>query len=104
MSRSGSASSLTASERFILAVVHASRIGHAPTPELRQAVRAYVDELRRSGRTPEQALVAVKAHLADAGLRISGPRLSWSDASRPEDEIIDSVVYWCIEAYFPGPR
>jgi hypothetical protein len=103
MSRRGTASSLTASERLILAVAHAAKAAHSPTPELRQAVRAYVEELRTSGKTPEQALVAVKTLLTAAGLRISGPRLTWSDASHPDDEIIDRVVFWCIEAYFPPP-
>jgi hypothetical protein len=103
MSHGGTASSLTAGERLILAVVHAARAARGPTPELRHAVRAYVEELRASGKTPEQTLVAVKTQLSEAGLRISGPRLSWSDASRPDDEVIDRVVFWCIESYFPTP-
>jgi hypothetical protein len=107
MSSSDGAYALTTREKLILAVVHAVRGAHSPTSELREAVSAYTHELKAGARTPEQALVELKALLAEAGLRLSGPRLTWSraehpEAAYPEAEIVDWVVFWCIEAYFPG--
>ena len=101
-SRAPSATTLAASERLILTVVRAARAARAPTPELREAVREYVHELKTWGYPPERVLVAVKTLVAEGGIR----RTAWADrdeaAVHPENEIIDQVVTWCIEEYFPA--
>jgi hypothetical protein len=94
--------SLTTSERLMLSVVRAAREARAATPELREAVRAYVRELKDRGHPPERVLVAVKALVAEAGFTRTGP---WADRSstsiHPETEVLDRLVAWCIEEYFP---
>jgi hypothetical protein len=100
MSSTSSASLLSASDWLTLAVVRAAKAAHAPTPELRDAVHNYVDELKVRGFRPEQVLVALKTLVSEAGVRRAGPRLDASIGVRPDDEIIEHVVAWCIEAYF----
>jgi hypothetical protein len=84
--------------------VRADRMAHAATPELRDAVRDYVRELRARGYPPERVLVAVKALTAEAGLKATG---AWADvhspSAHPEKGITDHVVDWCIGEYFRGP-
>ncbi|MFN2567396.1 MAG: hypothetical protein ABR499_20560 [Gemmatimonadaceae bacterium] len=102
---SRSTPSLTTSEGLVLAVVRAARAARAPTAELRDAVCAYVRDLKARGYPPERVLVAVKTLAADAGLR----RTAWADRDSksvhqsPEDEIMDRVVAWCIEEFFRAP-
>jgi hypothetical protein len=82
-------------EELILAIVRAARVGQAATPELRAAVQNYVRGLKASGYPPEQVLVAVKALIAEAGVKRG------VSADSPGAVLIDRVVAWCIEAYFP---
>jgi len=102
MSSSSGAPSLTTSERLILAVVRAARAARSPTPELREAVCDYVRELKARGYPPERVLVAVKALLAEGGVK----RSAWADgdaaAIHPENEVVDRVVTWCVEEYLPA--
>ena len=100
--RTEQAFSLTTSERLVLAVMRAARLARAPTPELREAACAYVRELKRRGYAPERVLVAVKTLVTDAGLKRTGV---WADRGslpiHPDTEVMDHVVAWCIEEYFP---
>ncbi len=93
---------LATSERLILAVVRAAREARAATPELRDAVCDYVRELKERGYPPERVLIVVKALLAEAGVKRTGPLADRGSATLgPETEIVESVVAWCIEEYFP---
>jgi hypothetical protein len=97
-----SAPSLATSERLVLAGVRAAREAHGATSELREAVCAYVRELKERGYPPERVLVVVKALLAEAGIRKTGLLADRGSATPgPETEIVNHVVKWCIEEYFP---
>jgi hypothetical protein len=92
---------LATSERLILAVVRAAREARTTTPELRDAVCDYVSELKERGYPPERVLVVVKALVAEAGIR-KGRMPAVAASLDPETEIIERVVAWCIEDYFPA--
>ena len=90
-------------EWLSLVAVRAAREARAATPELRDAVRDHVRELKESGYPPERVLIVVKALLADAGVRKTGPVADGGSATLgPETEIVERVVVWCIEEYFPS--
>jgi hypothetical protein len=96
-----SAPSLATSEWLTLAVVRAAREAHAATSELREAVCAHVRELKARGYPPERMLVVVKALLAEAGIRKTGPLADRGSATLgPETQICECVVAWSIEEYF----
>lgn len=62
--------------------------------ELRSVVHDFVAELRASGATPEETVVAVKSALRSPSttpIRIM-----------TADPIVSRVVNWCIEDYFRG--
>ena len=93
---------LTTGERLILAAVRAARGARAATPELRDTVCDYVRELKDRGHPPERVLALVKALLAEAGIKKTGPLADRGSAALgPETEIVERVVAWCIEEYFP---
>ncbi len=93
---------LAPSERLILAAFRAAREARAATPELRDAVCDFVRELKERGYPPERVLAAVKALLAEAGIKKIGPLADRGSATLgPETEIVERVVAWCIEEYFP---
>jgi hypothetical protein len=97
------APALAPSQRRILAAVRAAREARAATPELRDAVCDHVRELKRRGYPPERVLIAVKGLLAAAGVRKPGPLADRGSAILgPEAEIVERVVAWCIEEYFPA--
>jgi hypothetical protein len=96
------APALAPSKRQTVAAVRAAREARAATPELRDAVCDHVRELKRRGYPPERVLIAVKALLAEAGVRKTGPLADrGSETLGPETEIVERVVAWCIEEYFP---
>jgi hypothetical protein len=97
-----SAPALATNERLILVGVRAAREAYAATSELREAVCAHVRELKERGYPPERVLIDVKGLLAEAGIRKTGPLADRGSATLgPETEIVDRVVEWCIEEYFP---
>ena len=97
-----SAPPLATRERLILAAVRAARAARAATPELRDAVCDHVRELKDRGYPPERVLIDVKGLLAEAGVRKTGPLADGGSATLgPETKIIERVVAWCIEEYFP---
>jgi len=94
--------SLSTNDWLVLAAVRAAREARAATSELREAVCAHVHELKERGHPPERVLIAVKALLAEAGIRKTGPLADHGSATLgPETEIVERVVAWCIEEYFP---
>jgi hypothetical protein len=96
------APALAPSKRRTVAAVRAAREARAATPELRDAVCDYVRDLKRRGYPPERVLIAVKALLAEAGVRKTGPLADGGSATLgPETEIVERVVAWCIDEYFP---
>jgi hypothetical protein len=96
------APALATSERLVLAGVRAAREAHEATRELREAVCAYVHDLKERGYPPERVLIDVKGLLAEAGIRKTGPLTDRGSATLgPETEIVERVVEWCIEEYFP---
>jgi hypothetical protein len=82
-------------EELILSIVRAASVGPSATPELRDAVQNYVRGLKAIGYPPEQVLVAVKALIAEAGIKQRG-----GSARRRDAELADRIVAWCIAAYF----
>jgi hypothetical protein len=95
------APALAPSQRQTLAAVRAAREARVATPDLRDAVCDHVRELKRRGYPPERVLIAVKALLAE-GVRKTGPLAHRGSATLgPETEIVERVVAWCIEEYFP---
>jgi hypothetical protein len=82
-------------EELILSIVRAASVGPSATPKLRAAVRSYVRGLKASGYSPEEVFVAVKALLAEAGIKHRGRSVRSRDA-----ELADRIVAWCIAAYF----
>jgi len=96
------APALAPSQRQTVAAVRAARKARAATPELRDAVCDHVRELKRRGYPPERVLIAVKGLLAEAGVRKTGPLADPGSATLgPDTEIVERVVAWCIEEYFP---
>jgi hypothetical protein len=96
------AQALARRERLVLAVVRAAREARAATPELRETVCDYVRELKDRGYPPERVLIVVKALLAEAGIKKTGRLADWGSATLGrETEIVERVVAWCIEEYFP---
>jgi hypothetical protein len=90
------------SERGIVAAVRAARDARAATPELRDVVCDHVRELKRRGYPPERVLIAVKGLLREAGVTKTGPLADRGSALLgPETELVERVVAWCIEEYFP---
>ena len=66
---------------------------HFPGPPLlREAVAAYVGDLREAGHPPERVLVDVKALLAEIGF----PRRAEDRALGPREQ----VVRWVIQEYY----
>lgn len=65
---------------------------------LREAVRAYVDEMKRMGAPVERTIIEIK-RIADAAL---GPTIFRGKSAAPRDEgdIADQAVTWCIDHYF----
>lgn len=97
-----SAPALATSEWLVLAGVRAAREAYAATRELREAVCAHVRDLKERGYPPERVLIEVKGLLAEAGIRKTGPLADRGSAALgPETEIVERVVEWCIEEYFP---
>ncbi len=92
-----------ASERLILSLLRSERADPAPSDEFRSAVGAYARELRGRGEAPERLLVAVKALLAEAGVR-KGRFVSAAGSSPPtrETALYECAVASAIDAYF-GP-
>ena len=82
-------------EELILSIVRAASVGPSATPKLRAAVRSYVRGLKASGYSPEEVFVAVKALLAEAGVKQRG---GWARSRAAE--LADRVVAWSIAAYF----
>ena len=86
----------------LAAAVAAAKASRATTPELRDAVCECVLELKGQGRPPEQVIVAIKTLVADGGIRRQSAhaRPDWPQDERFQDEIVDSVGQWCVDAYF----
>lgn len=59
---------------------------------LRHAVAAYTQQMRRNGRYPEKALVAVKSTVRD----VSTPMV----LKPTVDALVSVAAQWCISAYF----
>ena len=83
-------------EELILAIVRAARVSPAGTPELRDAIYEYVHGLRAGGHSPEQAVIAVKALIAEAGIE---RRRATTES--PGARLASRIVAWAIDAYFP---
>lgn len=97
------APALAPSQRHTLAAIRAASDARAATPELRNAVCDHVRELKRRGYPPERVLIAVKGLLAEAGVRKTGALADQGSATLArENEIVERVVAWCIEEYFPS--
>lgn len=92
---------LRRSERQILAAIRAAREARAATPELRDAVCDHVQELKHRGYPPERVLIAVKDLLAEAGVRKTGPLADRGSPTLGPTDIVERVVGWCIDEYFP---
>ena len=77
-----------------------------PTDDLHDAVCTCVAELKTAGLAPEQVVVAVKRLAADCGVdRMSSlVRKPWMGADSFRDVVVDSLVHWCVEAYFDIPH
>ena len=68
--------------------------------ELRQRVRAVVDELKAADWPPERVIVAVKQVANDAGLSPTRHILSATAVLTESDAAIVHMVRWCIERYY----
>ena len=65
---------------------------------LKEAVRAYVDEMKRVSAPVERTIIEIK-RIADAAL---GPTTFRGKRAAPRDEgdIVDQAVTWCIDHYY----
>lgn len=72
--------------------------------ELRDAVRAYVDDAKTRQQTPEQVIIDLKKIADRAGLaRALVPHSSSISMARLRDPYTCAVT-WCIERYFESGR
>ena len=82
-------------EGLVLSIMRAASVGPSASPELRDAIQNYVRGLKANGHLPEQVLVAVKALIAEAGIKQRG-----GSARRRDAQLADRIVAWSIAAYF----
>jgi hypothetical protein len=83
----------------LAAIVHD---GPANTDRLREAVCAFVDEMKSKGTRPEAVIVAAKKVAAATGL-LPMPEQDLLLRSAHADRVITDVVRWCIERYYEAP-
>ena len=89
----------TSAERMRLAI-EAVLNGSGSTEDLHAAARALVTELRAANEPPEQALVRIKATLADAGLRPDHASNIDGEPKGLEATIYRDVIAWSIRQYY----
>ena len=96
----------SATSRADLALEHAfarfQAIRDASVADLRDAVRAYVDDAKTRRQTPEQVIIGLKKIADRVGLaKALVPHSSSVAKSR---DAYTSAVTWCIERYFEDGR
>lgn len=92
---------LAHNERLIVASCRIATHGDVDSLRLRQAVCAYVGELKAAGHTPEGVIIRVKGLLADAGIIKRGASTGDPDWTiRRENQVVDRVVELCIAEFF----
>ena len=74
----------------------------AATEKLREAVCAFVDEMKSKGKPAEAVIVAAKQVAATTGL-LPMPEQDVLQRSPHADRVITDVVRWCIERYYDAP-
>lgn len=102
--RDGSVRSDEATEResrwLKAALVDAASQGDVSTsPNVQQAICAFVDAAKRAGWRPEQAVRRVKELADDAGLSLIRRREFWGSIGE-RDDALRAVVGSCIERFF----
>lgn len=61
------------------------------SPELRDAVFHYVNNLRSQAEAPQDVIIALKSHVQ---------RVSLQDTEVEENDLVDRVIKWGIDAYY----
>jgi tellurite resistance protein len=74
----------------------------AATEKLREAVCAFVDEMKSEGKPAEAVIIAAKQVAATTGL-LPMPEQDVLLRSPHADRVITDVVRWCIERYYDRP-
>ena len=74
----------------------------ANTVKLRDAVCAFVDEMKTKGEPPESVIIAAKQVAAATGL-LPMPEQDVLLRSAHADRVVTDVVRWCIEQYYEMP-
>ncbi|HEV8496755.1 MAG TPA: hypothetical protein VGQ56_07840 [Gemmatimonadaceae bacterium] len=69
--------------------------------ELRKCVSEYAAAMKSAGVPPEDAVVAVKDVLQEAGFEPTTHSESTKAALTPQDRLRGHVILWCIEGYYP---
>lgn len=95
---------LPVSERVGEALASAVQWHAASMLELQRALQACVGELREQGMLPESSLLTMKALVRH--LSKTHPPPGRKANVEAADLLMDQIVGWCIEAYYPdsGPR
>jgi hypothetical protein len=93
---------MNAAQRLRIELAAMARNEPATTEKLREAVCAFVDEMKSEGKPAEAVIIAAKQVAAMTGL-LAMPEQDVLQRSPQADRVITDVVRWCIERYYDRP-